>query len=290
MVYLRMMRPANVATAVADVLAGIAIAGVFVGNLSIPWVQVIFLCASTKCLYAGGIVYNDIFDADIDAIERPERAIPSGAITIKQAKQFGFILLVLGIAFGGIGSNAGGFIAMSITFFALVYDKWGKHNNLLGPLNMGICRGLNLMLGLSIIPLALQQWYLLGIVPIVYIYSITMISRGEVYGSNRQNLYIGGALYVLVIGAILYFANINGRLLWSLIFIVPFAWMIFSPLIKAIQQPIGKNIGAAVKAGVISLILMDAAWAITFSNLYAALIIACLLPISLWLAKIFAVT
>jgi 4-hydroxybenzoate polyprenyltransferase len=61
-------------------------------------------------------------------------------------------------------------------------------------------------------------------------------------------------------------------------------------LTKAIQQPIGKNIGAAVKAGVISLILMDAAWAVTFSSIYPALCIAALLPISMWLSKLFAVT
>jgi 4-hydroxybenzoate polyprenyltransferase len=66
--------------------------------------------------------------------------------------------------------------------------------------------------------------------------------------------------------------------------------MIFRPLFKAIQNPIGKNIGRAVKAGVISLILMDAAWAVTFSTVYTALLIACLLPLSIWLAKFFAVT
>ncbi len=290
MVYLRMVRPANVVTSVADVLAGIAIAGVFVGDKSIPWLQIILLCGSTKLLYGGGIVYNDVFDADLDAVERPERAIPSGAISLRQAKQFGFILLVVGITLAGIAGAISGIIAIGIAFFALVYDKWGKHHKLIGPLNMGICRGLNLMLGMSILPLALHQWYLLAIVPVIYIYSITMISRGEVHGSNKQNLYLGGLLYMIVISAILYFANVNGRLIWSLAFLLPFAFMIFKPLIAAIQNPIGKNIGAAVKAGVISLILMDAAWAVTFSSWLPALIIACLLPISMWLAKIFAVT
>src|SRR6202012_2405565 len=135
---------------------------------------------------------------------------------------------------------------------------------------------LNLLLGISIVSISLHQWYLLGIVPIIYIYSITMISRGEVHGSNRQNLYIGAALYIIVISTVLYFANLTGQLLLSLLFIVPFAVMIFRPLIKAIQEPIGKNIGAAVKAGVISLILMDAAWAVTFDTWLPALIIACL--------------
>jgi hypothetical protein len=288
--YMRLMRPANMVTSVADVLAGIAISGAFALDFSKTWPSIILLCGATKCLYAGGVVYNDIFDADLDAIERPERPIPSGMVTVSQAKQLGFILLVIGIALAGLGSSSGGFIAIGITVFALVYDKWGKHNKLLGPLNMGICRGLNLLLGISIIAASLSAWYFLAIVPVIYIYSITMISRGEVYGGNRQNLYIGSILYIIVIGCILCFANLNNRLLWSLIFVAPFAWMIFRPLVKAIQNPIGKNIGAAVKAGVIALILMDAAWAISFSSWLPAIIIAGLLPLSLWLAKIFAVT
>lgn len=287
-----MVRPANVVTSVADVLAGIAISGALAFRfLAISyWHEIVLLCLSTACLYAGGIVYNDVFDAELDAVERPERAIPSGAISLTAAKQFGFILLVIGVTLAGICGEESGFIAIGITMFALLYDKWGKHNKLLGPLNMGICRGLNLLLGISIVSISLHQWYLLGIVPIIYIYSITMISRGEAHGSNRQNLYIGGLLYIIVIASILYFANLTGKLWLSLIFVVPFAVMVFRPLIKAIQQPIGKNIGAAVKAGVISLILMDAAWAVTFDTWVPALVIACLLPISIWLAKIFAVT
>src|ERR1700749_1566468 len=151
-----MVRPANVITSVADVLAGVAISGAFAYRfLAISyWHQIVLLCLSTACLYAGGIVYNDVFDAELDAVERPERAIPSGAISLPQAKQVGFILLVLGIVFAGIASQLGGFIAIGITAFALIYDKWGKHHNLLGPLNMGICRGLNLLLGISIIQIS----------------------------------------------------------------------------------------------------------------------------------------
>ncbi|RYE22189.1 MAG: hypothetical protein EOP51_13865 [Sphingobacteriales bacterium] len=155
---------------------------------------------------------------------------------------------------------------------------------------MGLCRGINLLLGISILTPELGYWYFLATVPVIYIFSITMISRGEVHGSGRTNLYIASVLYGVVTGFILYFSYTNNRLVETAIFLIPFLWMIFKPLFTAIQNPIGKNIGGAVKAGVISLILMDAAWAATFSTLTVAIIIACLLPLSLWLAKIFAVT
>jgi 4-hydroxybenzoate polyprenyltransferase len=61
-------------------------------------------------------------------------------------------------------------------------------------------------------------------------------------------------------------------------------------LLKAIQQPIGKNIGKAVKSGVIGLILLNASWAAAFGSPWLALLIILLLPLSLYLAKKFAIT
>ena len=283
------MRPANVVTSVADVLAGIAISGFFI-NGGIEFISVLLLCISTIGLYAGGIVFNDIFDAELDKVERPERAIPSGAINIGEAKILGSALLLLGIISALSFSTISGALALMITIAALIYNKFSKHHSFIGPLNMGLCRALNLLLGLSILPSALEEWYFLGIIPLIYIFSITMISQGEVHGGSKKNLYIGGILYLIVISAILYYSLIQFNVLLTLVFILPFAIMIFKPLFKAIQEPVGKNIGKAVKAGVISLILMDAAWAAAFGFLYAAIFIACLLPLSIWLSKRFAVT
>ncbi|MFA6947056.1 MAG: UbiA-like protein EboC [Pedobacter sp.] len=288
-VYLRLMRPANIVTSVADVLAGMAISGYFLADNQ-DFVPVLLLCLSTIGLYGGGIVFNDVFDAELDKIERPERAIPSGAVSIQEAIVLGLILFVLGLSAAFAFSIWSGMIAFLILVFALIYDKFGKHHPFLGPLNMGICRGLNLLLGISIIDLSLHSKYFLGLIPLVYIFSITMISQGEVHGSNRKKLYTGAFLYLTVIGFILYSSYLQHQMLISLILLIPFAWMIFKPLFKAIQDPVGKNIGKAVKAGVISLILMDAAWAAAFGQVYFALIIASLLPLSLWLAKRFAVT
>ena len=288
-VYLRLMRPANIVTSVADVLAGIAISGYFPGDGQ-DFVPIILLCLSTIGLYGGGIVFNDVFDAELDKIERPERAIPSGAVSIQEAIVLGLILFVLGLAAAFAFSFWSGMIAFLILVFALIYDKFGKHHPFLGPLNMGLCRGLNLLLGISILTLSLHSKYFLGLIPLVYIFSITMISQGEVHGSNRKKLYTGAFLYLTVIGFILYSSYLQHQMLISLILLIPFAWMIFKPLFKAIQDPVGKNIGKAVKAGVISLILMDAAWAAAFGQVYFALIITLLLPLSLWLAKRFAVT
>ena len=287
--FFRLMRPANIVTSVADVLAGIAISGYFL-TFETDYFPVLMLCIATIGLYGGGIVFNDVFDADLDKIERPERAIPSGAVKLKEAIFLEAFLLLSGIVAAFTIAALSGIIAILIAFFALLYNKYSKHHSFLGPLNMGLCRGLNLLLGVSIIAVSLNEWYFLGIVPLIYIFSITMISQGEVHGLNRNKLYAGAFLYLLVIGSMLYLSFNKGQVIIALFFIIPFAWMIFSPLFIAIKEPLGKNIGKAVKAGVISLILMDAAWSAVFGSPVAAICIALLLPLSLWLAKRFAVT
>ncbi|MGB3292783.1 MAG: hypothetical protein WBB01_07355, partial [Phormidesmis sp.] len=74
--YLQLMRPANVVTAWADILAGYA-AGLGVGVIAFPSTTLVWLLLATTGLYAGGVVFNDVFDAELDTVERPERPIPS---------------------------------------------------------------------------------------------------------------------------------------------------------------------------------------------------------------------
>lgn len=293
--YLRLMRPANIVTAVSDILAGIAIAGYFTGTNSgeIQLLPVVLLVLSTIGLYGGGVVFNDVFDAELDKIERPERPIPSGLIAKNGAALLGSVLLLIGIVAASFVHQSflpSGLIALATAIAALVYDKWGKHHPFLGPLNMGACRGLNLLLGISIIPAALYQYWAISLIPVLYIAAITMISRGEVHGGKKSTLYAAALFYLLVIVAILLVSFTNKTILFSSLFVIIFGVMIYMPLRKAIQNPKGSLIGKAVKAGVLALILMNAAWAAAFGTLSLALIIVLLLPLSLWMAKAFAVT
>ncbi|MEO6290015.1 MAG: UbiA-like protein EboC [Ginsengibacter sp.] len=290
--YYKLLRPANIITAIADVLAGVAIAGYFADSAYSTHAifPVVLLCFSTIGLYGGGVVFNDVFDATLDKIERPERPIPMGIVSVKEGAVLGCVFLLMGIIAAFMVNYIAGLLAAGIAVFALVYDKWGKHASLLGPLNMGLCRGLNLLLGVSIIVSQVQIVWYVAIVPIIYIASITMISRGEVHGGKSSLLYFGGFLYTVVVLFVLYFSISKNEWLLSLLFIVPFVWMIFRPLINAVKDPVGKNIGKAVKAGVIAIILLNASWAAAFGSPWLAVLIILLLPLSLYLGKKFAVT
>ena len=287
--FFRLTRPANIVTAVSDILAGIAISGFFLHSHD-SYSSVAWLILSTIGLYGGGVVMNDVFDAELDAIERPERPIPSGLISRTEATVLGTMLLVGGVLLAFLVSLQSGVLALLIALAALVYDKWAKHHSLLGPLNMGICRGLNLLLGLSIVSSQVGALWYLGIVPVIYIAAITMISQGEVHGGKKTTLYIAAVLYGVAMASILYISATREQAIATLFFITLWAFMVFFPLRNAIKNPQGRMIGRAVKAGVLALILMNAAWASAFGASLLALIIILLLPLSIAVAKVFAVT
>jgi len=283
--YLQLTRPANLVTAVADILAGMAIAQFTFSDFSpVP------LVISTIGLYGGGVVMNDVFDAKLDSIERPERPIPSGKVPLQSATMMGISLLFLGILSAAMFSFQSGIIAIVIALLTVVYNRFAKHHTVLGPVTMGMCRGGNLILGMSVLPESIQRWGLIALLPIAYIGAITLISQDEVHGGKRRTLYIAAILYAVVLTAQLVISQKHGNSLYTVPFVLLHIWLIGRPLWNAIQNPIGPLIGKAVKAGVISLIVMNASWCMAFGFWPLALAVLALLPLSMLLAKAFAVT
>jgi 4-hydroxybenzoate polyprenyltransferase len=202
-----------------------------------------------------------------------------------------FLLLVLGVFAASQVSMTSALIAFAVAFFAVLYDYWGKHQNFLGPINMGLCRAGNLLLGVSVVPSLVEKYAFIGLIPLVFVAAITMISRGEVHGKNKNALYGGLGMYLVIITAIVILAfTLGGKPLEVIPFIALFAFMIFPPLIKAIRKQEPKLIGKAVKAAVISLIILNASLSAAFAGWFYGLLVLILLPISLYLARKFAVT
>lgn len=289
--YLSLMRPANLPTAAADIFAGVAISGLLAtGEVSqASVISLVCLVLASVFLYAGGVVLNDVFDYKLDQIERPERPLPSGLISVSSAALFGVFLLLIGIAFAFNVHNFSGFFAMGLAASIVAYDGFSKKFGFLGPLNMGLCRSLNLLLGMSIFGSISNPW--IAIIPLVYIFAITLISRGEVHGNNKSHIIWAGILYALVIFGVVSMVYVQTReIMPMLLFLAVFGFLVFRPLINAYHLNSPGNIKKAVIAGVLSLIVLDAAIAVGFSVWWYGLLILLLLPLSMLLSKIFAVT
>jgi 4-hydroxybenzoate polyprenyltransferase len=282
--YLQLVRPANVVTALADVLAGYAVAGRPDGG------GLAALLVATACLYAGGVVLNDYFDRDIDRVERPERPIPSGRVAPGRAARLGAVLLAAGVAAALAWSRAAGAVAALTAAAIVLYDAWGKHQALLGPVNMGLCRGLNLMLGVAAAPAALRTSWFLAILPVVYIAAVTAVSRGEVRGGRRG--IAAGALISLnvVLMALAWLALTGASPWWALLVTAVLAWRVLPPFWAVYRRPDAGRIRRAVRAGVLSLVLLDAVIGAAYGGaLYSLLILATGIAAAA-LARVFAVT
>lgn len=289
------MRPANIVTAFADILAGAAAAfavmNTYDGTVFPADPNLFWLLLSTFGLYGGGIVFNDVFDAELDASERPERAIPSGRVTKTYATLLGILLFTIGIVSAFWVNSTAGMIASGVAIGALIYDAAAKHNAVFGPLTMGSCRGGNLLLGASIIPASLSGLWFLAIIPIIYIGAITLISRGEVHGGSKVTGYSATAAVVLItMTLLLLFLLPAYDLVSSTPFVLLFGAMVIPAFATAAKDPAPGTIKKAVKRGVISLIILNSALAAGFAGIIAGLIVLALLPLSYWFAKLFAVT
>jgi 4-hydroxybenzoate polyprenyltransferase len=297
--YLELMRPANIVTAWADILVGFAASGsgiIFTklinGEASFAvLIPLAWLLLATTGLYGGGIVFNDVFDAELDAKERPNRAIPSGRVSRQNATLLGSILFAIGIIAAFQVSWLSAAIAIFITLSSLLYDSLSKHHPFFGPLNMGLCRGSNLLLGVSAVPEIIQERWYLALIPVLYIAAITAISQGEVHGGKKITGVLALLLIAIVLTAVLALGLLGD---YTAIAALPFAILlairILPNFIKAAREPIADNIRNAVRIGVLSLIVLDATVASGFAGLYYGLLVLILLPISMKLAQIFAVT
>ncbi|MEX0820875.1 MAG: UbiA-like protein EboC [Rhodothermales bacterium] len=290
--YLELARPANVVTAFADVLAGFAAAGAFLLGFETPYGgDLFYLLAATGGLYAGGVVFNDVFDAPLDARERPERPIPSGRIPQMHAAVYGSVLLAIGLAAALAVGLIPFMVALAIAIGALTYDAAGKHHALLGPINMGACRGANLLLGASVLPGMLYEIWYIGLIPVAYIGAVTAISRGEVHGGSRGTGTLAVCLAAVVTGGLLLLGlRLDYRTLHALPFLAIFGSLVFPPFVQAAARPSPDHIRKAVRTGVLALVAMDATLAAGFAGWAAGLTVLLLLPVSLGMAKLFAVT
>ncbi len=282
--WLQLIRPANVVTALADVLAGYAVAG-FPDRRALLW-----LLGATACLYAGGVVLNDVFDRDLDRVERPERPIPSGRVSTMAAACLGGSLLLIGVLAAAFANPTAGLVAALTAGCVLLYDAWGKRQSLFGPFNMGLCRGLNLLLGIAAAPAVLPSAWLLAAFPVTYIAGVTALSRGEVHGGRRGiAVFALISLGLVLIGLVAIWAA-SGASWPGLALILVLGWRVLPPFWAARQSPDPTTIRRAIKTGVLSLALLDAAiGAIYGGGVYALAILATAVAAGA-LARFFSVT
>lgn len=189
--YLDLVRAPAVLSVVGDTLAGAAAGGrlgvargAHVPGLADvrPW-RLALLPVSSACLYAGGMALNDYADRELDAVERPERPLPSGRISPAQALGVATGLTLAGLALAGAGGGRRSFVlAVPLAASVWTYDLVAK-NHVSGPVVMAACRGLDVLMGAGAgrVRAALPAAAALT----VHTAGVTVLSRGEVHGTTQ---------------------------------------------------------------------------------------------------------
>lgn len=143
--YLRMLRPVNCAMTGFAVLVGAAIAGRSPSALE-PWDALAGFSAGFF-IAGAAMVFNDYADREIDAINAPDRPIPSGAVSPEAALVYGSLLVLAGLvaaAYTGFSTLAAASLAAAS---ALLYDFWGKKTGLPGNLMVSFNVALPILYG-----------------------------------------------------------------------------------------------------------------------------------------------
>jgi 4-hydroxybenzoate polyprenyltransferase len=162
-------------TVPGDTLAGAASARWPLGR------RTAVLPVASVCLYWAGMALNDFADRKLDAVERPERPIPSGRVTPRQALAIAGGLTAAGL---GVSAAAGGRralrVAVPLAATVWAYDVALKQTRL-GPAAMAAARGLDVLLGAggsrsAVLPAVAVAGHTAG---------VTALSRGEVHGTSR---------------------------------------------------------------------------------------------------------
>ena len=179
--YFRLVRIPNVFTTFSNILLGY----IFFTSIDyFDYFVILKLISISAFLYIGGMILNDYFDIKIDKKERPWRPLPSNKISKKNA----LIIALIAFSYSLIISFIMGWYTFIITVIMVTlifsYNRLLK-KTIWGPINMGIIRSLNVLLGasqlLSLIDGGMFETSF--IIPLLseflYVCAFTILSRNE---------------------------------------------------------------------------------------------------------------
>jgi 4-hydroxybenzoate polyprenyltransferase len=267
---LQLIRLPNVFTAPSDVAMGMAVSGAALGLSHAA------LLLASACAYAGGMALNDACDAPLDAHERPERPIPSGRISRAFAFGLAAVLLALSVGLAAPFGVRPVMAALMLVGTIVLYDAAAKGTTA-GPPVMASCRALNVGVGIALGALA---WSAVGAAAIVFAYVLvlTVVSRFEVMTAPVTLVRGATAAFAVLLAAAvaLFIVGWGAAGAVGVVFLALLVLWIWPPLRSAIAEPAPRQIIGVIKATVLGIILLDAAFTGAARGLVAGALVAAL--------------
>jgi geranylgeranylglycerol-phosphate geranylgeranyltransferase len=148
--YLRLFRLGNGLMGILGVLTGALIAAGL--DIADSWLNIVIASFVAVWFIAGGNALNDYIDRDIDLTAHPDRPIPSGEMTAKQALYAGAFAFILAIAVSFfLWDPASILIVMIACFLMLSYELFLKQRGFIGNVTIAVLTGMLFLLGGAVV-------------------------------------------------------------------------------------------------------------------------------------------
>jgi geranylgeranylglycerol-phosphate geranylgeranyltransferase len=154
--YFQITRPSNVALFFLSIWLG----GLLVGGLAAAANASVLLAALSGTLIgAAGNVMNDVFDVDIDKINKPKRPLVSGELSVSEARRFAIGLAATGILISFSLSALNSVIAILTVIALYWYDAKFKRTLLIGNILVSVIASLGIVYGGVAVGQARDVWF-----------------------------------------------------------------------------------------------------------------------------------
>jgi len=248
-----MSRPINVLIAVLTII----IAAVVTGRFQFGE-RLIFACITAGLITCGANIINDIFDVEIDLVNKPKRLLPSKKVSAKQAWIYFYVSYFCAFVFAAMSSLPMFIIAVSIGLLLYSYSVYFKRTILWGNIVVSFSSAVAFIYG----AMAVGEWKA-GIIPAVFALffhfgrevvkdmqdiegdlAANVVTFPGKYGKTRSIILINSVFFILIVLTLMpyIFHVYNNQYLWVvvigvdvvLIFVAIMLWFRFD------QSTLGK--------------------------------------------------
>jgi geranylgeranylglycerol-phosphate geranylgeranyltransferase len=129
---------------------------------------------------AAGMVINDIFDLEVDRINKPSRPLPRGALTVKQAWIYTVLLWGAGILLAFLISLASGILALIFSGVGLLYAAKVKVLGILGNFVVAFSFAFGYLYGSLITSLERGFWWIPTMTWLFFITAFMVLQGREI--------------------------------------------------------------------------------------------------------------
>ncbi|HET9739281.1 MAG TPA: UbiA family prenyltransferase [Solirubrobacteraceae bacterium] len=182
--WLQLARVSNTPTVVSNAVAGGAVASI-ASPPGVPAGTVAVVAVAMALFYTAGMILNDVADLELDRVERPERPLPSGAVTRGAALVAVYALTGAGLAALAATGIEPLLAGIALAALIVLYDLWHKGNPL-SPVLMAGCRALVYVIAALAVAgsLSAELWGAAALL-LVYVIGLTQVAKAERSGDER---------------------------------------------------------------------------------------------------------